>query len=565
MVRQWIAVGMWVGISAMACAGLAAGEEQGNAQASGQGSGQANVQGRVVQETSGEGIRKVVVELRASGGEGSEAKEYSTATDGAGQFVFEGMAAGQYTISFARAGYVAAKMKAQDSIITVAAGQDVTGLVYKMQAAGVIAGKIVDADGDPVANANVWVTRAGKTGGGASEGEPGRASTNDLGEFRIANLRAGQYVVRAQAVGAGPGPNPADKGKQKERAVYAITFYPGTLDEKQAGPVQVTPGGIATANFGMLVSGAFRVSGVVPGLGKATMTQLMLSSKSGQGDQQRLGEDGKFEFPNVPPGTYTAQVLQMSIGGDGLTPSMKMYAIHEPIVVSTADVTGLVLQPDAGGTVRGTFRAEGEEKVGWRELSAYLLSVGEEAEQSEAAMVFQMGGVVSGIGNVKEDGSFEIKNVPGGNYQLVVGSPTEKFRDYYTKSVMLGGRDVADTGFAMSGDAELEVVISARGASIEGTVVDSKGEAVAQATVVTLPSSGKLGRPDAYQTARTDERGHFLVRGMNPGEFTVVAVENMEGNFRRPEFFQKYGESGAKVELGEGERKNVTVKVSGEG
>jgi hypothetical protein len=579
--RRIVAAGIWVGLGVMVCVGWAAGQAQGSVQGSAQSSAQSNVQGnaqestqgnvqgKVVQEPGGVGIRKVIVVLRASGGggDGEGAQEYSTATDATGQFVFEGVAAGQYVVSFARAGFVAVRMKAQDTIVTVVEGQDVTGLVYKMQAAGVIAGKIVDADGDPVANVSLWVTRSGKadagreiTAGVRPEGEMGQGTTNDLGEYRIANLRAGQYVVGARAAGnAEPSPNPADKGKQKERAVYAITFYPGTLDEKQASQVQVAPGGIATANFGMLTSGAYRVSGTVGGVGKAQMTEIILMSKGGTDEQQNLGEGGKFEFPSVRPGTYAVRVVQMNIGADGQTPSMKTYVIHEPIVVTSADVTGLALQVDLGGTVRGTFRVEGEEKVDWSELNVSLLPVMGEGEE---APVLEEMGMRPGQGLLKEDGSFEIKNVAGGNYQLAVGARGEKFRDYFTKSVMLNGQDVTDTGFVVSGDTEVEVLVSGKGASIEGTVVDGKGDAVAQATVVTMPSSGQLGRPDAYQSAIADERGHFLMRGMNPGEFTVVAVENLEGSFRRPEFFQKYGGSGTKVELEEGERKSVVVAVS---
>jgi hypothetical protein len=85
---------------------------------------------------------------------------------------------------------------------------------------------------------------------------------------------------------------------------------------------------------------------------------------------------------------------------------------------------------------------------------------------------------------------------------------------------------------------------------------------VGGATVVSLPGTGKLGRPDSYQTEHADASGHFLLRGMNPGPYVVVALEEVNEDVRKPEFFQKYGEKGEKVELDEGERKSsVTVNL----
>ena len=105
----------------------------------------------------------------------------------------------------------------------------------------------------------------------------------------------------------------------------------------------------------------------------------------------------------------------------------------------------------------------------------------------------------------------QIKDVYGANYPLAVNARSEKFRDYYTKSVLMGGTEVVDTGFPVSSGTALDVVVSAKGAGIEGTVVDEDGKPVDGAKVVTVPSSGQLERPDAYQSSETDENGHFPV------------------------------------------------------
>jgi len=97
-----------------------------------------------------------------------------------------------------------------------------------------------------------------------------------------------------------------------------------------------------------------------------------------------------------------------------------------------------------------------------------------------------------------------------------------------------------DTGFAVSSGTVLDVVVSPKGAEIDGTVVDGNGKPVARAMVGTAPSSGKLGRPDAYQEDQTNEDGRFVLRGMNPGAFVVLAFEEIRENYRTAEFVKKY-------------------------
>jgi hypothetical protein len=315
-----------------------------------------NVEGKVVQEPGGQPVRKVLVRLQSTSGDtqialmgaagelDDETVEFvqrlaesqgqgtgdkpplTTSTDAAGHFKFEGVPAGQYVVSIWRDGYVPVKLKRSEMLVTVAAGQDLSDLVYKMEAAGFITGKIVDADGDPLAGIVVHAVPKGRAQSGIAEffagrlaaagGFPGMATTNDLGEYRIAGLRAGQYFVQASPTGEiGPAPNSADKGQVRERVLYAPTYYPGALEQKQASAVQVLAGGAATANFTLLTNRAYRVSGTVAGAGTAPGGLIILLSNNGQHQQQALGAGGKFDFASVQPGTYLVQVFLASSGG----------------------------------------------------------------------------------------------------------------------------------------------------------------------------------------------------------------------------------------------------------
>jgi len=510
------------------------------------------VEGKVVQEPGGQGIRKVKVMLIARVSQTPPA--YETITDQAGQFKVETVEPGEYTVRLERSGYAADAKTKRDKTVKVIAGQDTKDLVFQMLAAAVISGKIVDFEGDPVPNVDVMAIASSGTLATGSAGALARGATNDLGEYRIADLSPGKYIVRATPPKSQV-PSANEKDAANGRLVYVNTYFPGTLDELQAAAVEVSAGGTATASFAVLASHAYRVSGTVTGVGAQGMAQLMLSSKNGQGEEQNLAPGGKFDFPNVLPGTYHAQVIMISFG-NGQSPQIKMRTIRTPVEVNGSDVVGLQLQLDAGGDVSGKFRVEGDEKINWSELNVSLLAVAEGEEEPGGLQV-----AFTQPAGVQEDGSFVIKDAPGGNCQLAVGARSEKFRDYYTKSVLLGGREVVDTGFAVSPGTILEVVVSAKGAGIEGTVVDREGKPAAGASVVSIPGGGKLGRPDAYQYARADDSGHFVMRGMNPGEFMVLAFEELQGNYRAPEFAKKYEGKGEKVELDEGGKKSMVVKL----
>lgn len=514
------------------------------------------IQGKVLQEPGGQPIRKANVQFSARDGQSNG--QYSDTTDADGRFKLDDVKPGRYKATVEHPGLVQSASGKRREFILVQSGQDTTDSVFYMQPAAVITGKVADLDGDPMRNVDILALRVGSALRAINSHDSGSAATNDLGEFRIPDLRAGRYTITANPPQGLRAPHAEPKDKVKENLIYTTTYYPGTLEKEQSVAVEVHPGDETPVSFGVLASPAYRVAGMVVALPSgAALTEIMLSSKDHRSMQnQQLGEGGKFEFQNVLPGSYRATLMVVTDFSEG-RPDMKMMRMVAPVEVSTANVDRLQLQPNPGGAVRGTFRMDTGQRFDWTQLHVVLLPV-DDNDFGLAAEGTYGGLAMSGV---NKDGSFELKNVTGGSYQLLVGAKSNSLRDYITKSVHLDGRDVADSGFVVSAGTSLEVVVSANGATIEGTAVDSKGKPVADAAVLDIPSAEHRNRTDLYQRDTTDELGHFSLRGLNPGKYTVLAFDELQADIREPEFLKSYEDRGEHVQLDEGVRTSIVVKL----
>jgi carboxypeptidase family protein len=511
-----------------------------------------SIRGKVLQEPDGQPIRKANVQLNSR--KGPSAAQYSAITDAQGRFTIDDVQPGRYIVVVEHPGFVQSGAGGRLTAVSVQPGSSINDLIVHMQPAAVITGKIVDLDGDPMSAVNVTVMRAGSVRAGRNSHNFGNGATNDLGEFRISDLRVGRYKITASPPQGSQPPDLKEAGKGQ--SIYLTTYYPGVLQEDQAVAVEIHVGAETRINFGLLTGQAYRVSGSVAGVpGEGRMALITLQA-NGSGvseiDPQELGEGGRFEFRNVLPGSYLARLIIVTF--ESGRPSTQMLRLGQPIEVSNADVEGLRLQPEAAGQVRGKLRLDAGQKFDWTQLTVTLVPVGENGVELESEGL-------PANSSVNTDGTFELKNVPGGNYQLVVGAKSNTLPDYFTKSVTFEGRDVADSGFPVLPQTYLEVVISANGASITGKVVDANGQPIADATVVDVPSTEHRTRPDLYQRDTTDASGHFSLRGLNPGKYTVLAFEELQEDVRQPEFLKSYETHGEIVQLDEGTRKNVVLKL----
>jgi protocatechuate 3,4-dioxygenase beta subunit len=515
------------------------------------------IHGSVLADPGGQPIRKANIHLNPRGR--PSPADYDTTTDAEGQFTIDNVQTGRYGVRIERPGFVQSAI-GRSAYIYVQTDTAKAAFIFRMQPAAVIVGKILDADGDPIGDVAVTAQRVDSRPGSLPLQSQGSGLANDLGEFRISGLRPGRYTITAAPPqGSRPLP-PGRPATDKDQTVYATTYYPGTLNEDQAVPVELHPGDETRINFGVLTSRVFRVSGTLTGVPVTAVAQLMLESRGHGGSpsvEQELAKDGKFEFEYVPPGSYTPMLLLATFGG-AQPVSMQMLNVGQPIEVTNGNVQDVRLQVEPGGQIRGKFRLETGQKFDWTQLTVGLAPV-DEKDFRVALPQGPMG--TSTIPGVNPDGTFEMKNAPGGIFHLVVGAKSDDLRDYFTKSIHVDGRDVSDSGFQVRADTYLDIVVGANGAGISGIVVDDQGQPVPDATVVSIPSADHSKRPDLYQQDTTDARGHFALRGLNPGKYTVLAFEDLQEDFRRPEFRKSYETRGETLQLDESAHKNIALTL----
>ncbi len=165
----------------------------------------------------------------------------SVKTDAGGRYEVTGLPPGRYVVAASKTNYLttsfgATKVMGPGKGFDLAAGQSADQVNFSLPHSGVIAGRVVDDFGEPVADAQVMTMRYQYVNGERRMiPAPGRAMTHDIGEFRAFGLPPGDYFVAAvfRTFMAG------DSGQQ---VTYAPTYYPGTGSPSEAERITVGAG-----------------------------------------------------------------------------------------------------------------------------------------------------------------------------------------------------------------------------------------------------------------------------------------------------------------------------------
>jgi hypothetical protein len=341
---------------------------------------------------------------------------------------------------------------------------------------------------------------------------------------------------------------------EKAGTSYQTTYYPGTTDRSQAAPIQLHAGDDFPVSFSLVQSPSVSIHGSVVNLPPHTSATIMLQSRD-FGVVMNGGEmhkDGSFAIRDVSPGNYT---IVASVDGSAV-PMMTRQSLQ----VGASGVDGLRLAPQPGATIRGRLRVESVESA--RRFDPEQIFVALQPEDGEElGRSFLVPESASSLVHVMRDGSFEWNDVLPGNYYVQFTSTNGADLDCFVKSVLMGGREVNDSGITVNGGTvTLEVVASMNAAILDGAVSDAKGQAVANAVVVAVPDEQMRRSPDRYGKTVSDQSGRFSLHGIRPGSYTLFAWASVDGDaYYDPEFLKSYEGQGSRIRIAEGERKTVQL------
>ena len=519
------------------------------------------LEGKVVKDPGGIPVKKAEVQLIAEAQE--EGANYAATTDADGHFKIEGIHAGRYSAFVERTGLVEIdkrRRRSPGTALSFAPGKDIADVVMRMLPAAVVVGRVLDQDGDPMAQTDVSVLRYGFTLGNRHLETAASGTTNDLGEYRIPDLLPGRYLIAVN-----PTPDfsnlaavPAAQGaEQKQETAYITTYYPGTTDRSQAAFLDLRAGDETPVDFNLVPGPTFHVRGSIVNIparaGANAVLMLRAKDLNAIFTAAQVDKDGKFEISHVAPGSYTLMAVLDDAGTHQIT--------SQPLEVTDRDLNDVRIIPMAGSQVRGQLRAESNHALDFSSLLVILRSGDREAES-----IF-VGGedAQPTVARVKRDGTFELKNVPAGNYSVLVEGGT-RAPDFFLKSVTVGGTDVTNSGLSVGGGGtySLDLLIGVGTGRIDGSVMDSDGHPVADAVVIAAPEGDHRGRLELYAKGVTDQQGRFVLAGLTPGDYAIFAFESLEeGAYYDAAFLKPYEGHSENIHLDQHGRKSLQLKVIG--
>jgi len=512
----------------------------------------ATVEGAVVHAASKAAVRKAKVTLTSIGAENTTSME----TGDDGRFTLKEVKPGRYRVSAEKTGYQTTAYGARrpadavGQVLRIDAGAALTGIDIALPRQGAIAGKILDADNEPVrgalvlALANIYYLNGRRT-------RIPRGSvpvmSSDLGEYRIGSLPPGKYIICAiPSSFVQPAPL-AKEAKPGTEDALVTTCYPNVHQMADATQFEIKdsteiPGIDMRLIKTRTVTVQGRISGVPAGAGSITILNLNTKTAGPMGNAIHpralvQGVDGKFEFKNVAPGSYILHTLPTGLGNSA-------FIVKANVEVGDQPITDLQVPAITPFEIKGKVIAEPgpEMKLGSVRV---ILSPADDITSTVS------------MGNPNADGDLALGNlVPGRHRVQLTGVPyTHYVREIRAGDLLAEGDEVDIPASA----TQLTIVLALGRAEVNGLARNDKGEPFAGAHVGLIPEPR---RPFRIKATRTDQSGAFKFMGVAPGEYWLVALETVEpGSLQDDEFLKPMRTKLKKVQVEDGGSQGAELTV----
>lgn len=479
---------------------------------------------------------------------------HSVVTDAGGRFELKGVDSGRYRLEVHRDGFVSQAYGQKNlddpgAILILRPKQEMRDLLFRLIPSAVIAGRVINDDGDPLPWVQVSALREAYAGGKKGLISETRVPTDDLGGYRLFGLRPGRYFIRAdyKPDERMTGREETESRDDEQPRGYVPMYYPSGTEPARASMVTIKAGEeIPAVEILLRRVEVFTVRGRVYSLGsrRSSGYTVLLAPRGEawlslpQRDASVDDKDGTFVVHDVLPGPYVLAVLWFDEG--------KRYQAYQSIDVGNADLEGVNLTVMPGATLPGRVAWDGPPALEGNRLTIYLRGVD---------TVFGYGSYAT----VMPPWTFALNDIHDLTYRVGIAGLC---KDCYLKSLRYGGLASSEDTFtpARGSNAALELAISTKGARVQGSVADADNLPAVGVWVALVPDEAHRHSGRLYKAGFTDQYGHFELRGIPPGNYKLFSWEEAEsGSWEDPEFLGTFEDKGEKIIFEEGDQKTQNL------
>jgi hypothetical protein len=255
-----------------------------------------------------------------------------------------------------------------------------------------------------------------------------------------------------------------------------------------------------------------------------------------------VNPDGSFEVSGLTPGNY----LLTAYGYDDRRISARGFA---RVAIVDADVDSVRLEIKRGAEIHGRVTMEGMAAL---PTTLLILIRTKEAD-------FAMAGANA---RVKKDGTFEMRDVIDGAYQIETRTDCETC---YLKAAKVNDVDVLENGLQVAGGISqpLELVYSSHSARVDGVVTKGDDLPAVGAKIILVPDQPNQRWVLLNEITTTDQYGRFTIRGVAPGAYKAFALKKPDDDFdiEDPEFIKPFESKGESVSVDEDGKQTLHLKL----
>jgi hypothetical protein len=503
--------------------------------------------GTVVNSVTGAPVPRALVQIYVNG-------QRQMLTDADGRFTFSGLPEGQTGISAEKPGFFQeGRLPFEGGFPPPAMarmGPDAQPEMVKLIPESVIAGRIL-SNGQPVEDVPVKVIAPQIVEGRKEWTMRGSANTDEDGQFRVANLQAGDYYLEV-----GPRWLPGGLGVSKgHEAGYARTFYP-SMPGTDAPALAVGTGQRTELELSIELEPWYRIHGAVRTTEATQNWNVQLLDEAGDREEpsKRNPETGEFETW-APAGQYTLRVMGFGQGGVtghtdvGLTVNSDVNAVQ------------VALGPEASIPVRVKRETTRTQEKSGSGPQTIQFKFGREAHMPPIAMWFRHTGFSLGeVPSVRPDASgkpetLAVRDLRPGTYWVDVG----RNPPWYVESVECGDVDLLREPLTVNSGAPcsaIDVTLRDDGASL--TVSAQWDEGPEQAFLLLMPEKA----PQQALMSIIPRNAETEIPDLPPGAYSAVLVDHLDGlEYKNPEAMSGYLSKAGHMTLVAGQKGTVTVEL----